>query len=259
MRTLKQLQAVLFGLWAFYALLLFTGCGSPNPNSSNSSNPLITFKVPNVAGFGVTPDTIAQASSVLIEVSGQSGSPDTSFLGQPGVRTIIDLDTSFHRPLQLRLIYKTAAGEVLLEDQFRIDDSQMKGVVIPDMDVVIGVTSFPTCPGASTSVNVSTNSGVTTFPWSAGDAFEVVIGYNGNTYKFRLHPEDGISGGAGKLTLYERPSQLCLSDINTQVISSKEIEITSVASNCTIRGWEDGTTRSITIKHPTTATIVVHK
>lgn len=259
MPVLKQFRFALWGLFAIYVLWLLPACGNPGSSSCNHPNPIVTFQVPNQQGFAVTPDSIAQATSVRIEVSGHSGSPDTSFNGQPGVATLIHLDTSFHRPLQLKFIYKTASGEVLSEDQLRIDDTHTRGVILPDMDVVVGVTSFPSCPGAPNAVTVNTSNGVSTFPWSPGDGFEVRLTYNGTTSKFRLHPEDGIQGGAGKLTLYERPSQQCLSDITTQAVSSKELAITSISNTCTVRGWEDGTTRTITIQHPTNATIQVYK
>ncbi len=260
MHTMKQFRSALFLILAIAALFLLPGCPPPTtPPSTSSScnrpNPIVTLNIPNLNGFGVTPDTLAPATKVVIEVSGSTGNPDTTFLGQPGVMTVINLDSSFLRPLQLKFIYKTSNDETIAEDQLRIDDTRDKGVTLPDMDVVMGVTGFPSCPGTTQAVNVNTNNGVSVFNWNVGDNFEVLLTYNGTTSKFRIHPE----AASDSTRIFERPSQACLSDITTQAVSRKEMAITSISNSTTVKSYNDGTIRTITIKHPVSATIVVNK
>lgn len=260
MQTMKQLRSALFLVLAISALFLLPGCPPPpspdtNTASCNRPNPLITLQIPNLEGFGVTPDTIAQATKVEIKVTGKPGNPDTIFLGQPGVLTVINLDSTFIRPLQLKFTYKKANDETIAEDQLRIDDTKEKGVVIPDMDVVMGVTNFPSCPGTTQAVNVTTNNGESVFSWNVGDTFEVQLTHNGTTSKFRIHPD----AASDTTRIFERPNQACLTDITTQVVSRKEMAITSISNSTTVKSWNNGTTRTITIKHPTSATIVVNK
>ncbi|MFN0034353.1 MAG: hypothetical protein ACKVUS_04750 [Saprospiraceae bacterium] len=266
MQTIKQFRSALLAVVALAALFLLEGCPAPSKSCPNP-NPLVIFDVPNAEGFSVTPDMVAQATSVVIEVSGNGGDPDTTFAGQPGVATIINLNTVFKRPLHLKFTYRSASKETIAEDHLRIDDTQnrggvspsMYGVVLPDMDIVMGLTTFPNCPSSTQTVSVSTNNGTSVFSWNQGETFEVIIVYNSTPYKFRIHPVAGVGDGAGTATIYERPSQTCLSDIATQPVSTKEMAITTIANDCTVRAWEDGTTRTVTIKHPTSASISVMK
>jgi len=257
---MKQLRSAFFAAAAFASLFFLQGCPCPSSKDCASPNPLVTFNALDSDGFSVTPDTMAQVTAVVIEVTGNSGAPKTTFTGQPGMATIIDLDTSYHRPLFLKFAYKSASGDTLATDELRIDDSESHGVTLPDMDVVMGLTAFPNCPSTSQAVTVATSpNGVSNFNWDIGEAFEVQLTYNGTTHKFRVHPAAGEGDNAGTTTIYERPSHVCLTDISTQVVSSKEIAITSIATNCTVRAWNDGTARTVTIRHPISATISVNK
>ncbi len=263
MCTMKHFRSAIIAVLAMASLFFLPGCPSPSSTSTctcPSPNPLVTFDALNSDGFSVTPDTMTNVTLVVIEVSGSSGAPKTTFNGQPGVATLIDLDTTYHRPLLLKFAYKSASGDTLANDELRIDDSESHGVTLPDMDVVMGVTNFPSCPSTTQDVTVSTApNGVSTFNWNTGDAFEVILTYNSTQYKFRVHPVAGVGDNAGTTTIFENPSHTCLTDITTQVVSSKEIAITSISNNCTVRAWNDGTARVVTIKHPSSATISVRK
>lgn len=266
MCTLKHFRSAFVALIAIATFFLLPGCDPTTPSTSNSSTtgcpspkPLITFDALNSDGFNVTPDTLPGATKVIIEVYGSTGAPQKIINGLPGVASLLELDTSFHRPLRVRFIYKAANEDTLATDEVCIDDTPSHGVTLPDMDVVMGVINFPSCPPATTTVNATTTGGLTYFNWNANDSFQVVVTYNSVDYKFRVHPTLGVGDNAGKVTIHENPSHTCLTDINTQAVSTKEIAVTSVANNCTVRGWNNGYTRTITIKHPSTATVAVKK
>ena len=264
MGTMKQFRSAFIAAFAMASLFLLPGCPcppSPNPPSCPHPDPLITFKALNSKGFSITPDTFSNATSVIIEVSGNSGSPKKTFNAQPGLATIIKLDTTYHRPLRLKFAYRSASGDTLATDELRIEDSDSHGVTIPDMDVIVGATNFtfPECPSTTQAVLVTTNNGISTFSWDAGDAFEVLLSYNGTTYKFRVHPVAGTGDDSGTTTLYKYPNHSCLSDITTQVVSSTEVALMTIANTCRIKAWNDGTNRTVTIRHPASATIVVNK
>lgn len=266
MCTLKHFRSAFVALVAFATLFLLPGCDANKPTISTTPTltcpnvkPLITFDALNSDGFNVTPDTLAGVTKVVIEVYGSTGAPQKTINGLPGVASLLELDTSFHRPLRVKFTYKTTTGDTLATDEVCIDDTPSHGVTIPDMDVIVGYTNFPSCPPATTTVNATTTGGLTVFNWSPNDSFQVVVTFNTVDYKFRVHPTLGVGDNAGKVTIHENPSHTCLMDINTQAVSTKEVAITSVANNCTVRGWNNGYTRTITIKHPSTATVAVKK
>lgn len=257
---MKHILSTLLTVLSLALLFFLPACNQTSaPATCLRPNPLIIFDALNTEGFSVTPDTLAQVTTVIIQVSGKSGAPTITFTGQPGVATLINLDTAYQRPLLLKFTYKSAT-DTLAEDNLKVDDSQSHGVTIPDMDVIVGISPFSNCPGTSQNVNVTTNNGVSIFNWQAGQTFEVLLVYNGTSYKFRVHPVPGASGStsAGTATIYERPSQVCLSDIDMQTVSTKEQAITNIP-NCTVRAWNDDTIRTVTIRHPTTATISVSR
>lgn len=80
--------------------------------------------------------------------------------------------------------------------------------------------------------------------------------------KFRLNPEPGATDSdAGKVRIYESSSFTCLtlSSADTGVESATSMLITAISNDCSIRGYEDGTTRTISITYPNTYSITVKK
>lgn len=139
-----------------------------------------------------------------------------------------------------------------------------RGVVIPDMDVVVGYTAQQqNCSGSAQLVSTSTNNGVTTFSWSPNDQFIITISAGGTAETIRLLTEGGSGGNAGTAKYFKQANYSCLSNPGTsESTDHKELTLSVASNNLAIRGYDnnDGTTtRHIAIAHPAGYSIVVAK
>ncbi len=230
-------------------------------------NPLIQFGMAKDT-IGVTPNKVYNAQTVQITAFDAFGVAKGNFNVAPGEQQKMRFDTSAHRPIQLVFIYQSATGKTIAEDSIRIDDRVKQGISLPDMDIVVGVSGSQACPTGLNTINPTITTGSNgfkkaTFPWVNNEAFEVTLscgsGTSAITKSFRLNPAPGIGDDAGKVTIYGSANYTCLTltSTDTQAESKKSMVITAIDDDCNIRGWNDGTTQTISINYPGNCTIAV--
>ncbi len=216
---------------AFFLSFCWQACCPP---AQPVPNPLIKFDSPNVPGFSVTYDSVANAASIILDVSDADGDSIFHVTGTPGQEQILDFPPSadIPRPLQLRFRYQSAQGTTLVEDSIRIDDRQDLGNTIPDMDIEMGVTGPSNCPSAPNLVQTFPDGDWTIFLWDTGDQFELLLRNNAGDVveKIRLHPTPGTGGNAGKVTCYKQGNFSCLTNPTTELVSNNKLLKVTVPS-----------------------------
>jgi hypothetical protein len=242
--------------YAFWVLAIFAaalaGCGNGGSSTSPAivANPLITFDASGSEGFSVTPDAVAGAAKVAIKVLDNNGTARAASEGVPGTAQVFNIDTAAVRPLQLQLTYLGSDGQLVVADNFRIDDRLKKVTGMPDMDVVMGLTGEQSCPNTTQDITVTTTNGVSSFVWASGTSYEVTLTCSGTVRKFVVKPT-GDTNNTGTVKIYEKDQQTCLSAMSPEPVSSKEMALTSISNSATVRGYNDGSRPpTVIVKHP---------
>lgn len=226
MNAMKQFRFAALLLLAG-ALFWLSGCGTP----CRVPNPLIKFNLPGSPGFSVTFDSIAGATAVNLKVYDAAGDQLFDFNSTPGQSQVVNapMDGDTPRPLQLSYFYKNASGETVAGDSMRIDDREDLGV-IPDMDIIIGVTS--SCPNTTELINPETDGEWRFFPWSSTDTFVVSLRKTNPQAieKLCLVPVPGTGGNPGSLKVFKMTNQTCVTNPTTSLMNDNRLVRVTVSS-----------------------------
>lgn len=268
MQVWKKFRFVTHITVVFAALLLFvSACVDTTP--CVVPNPLIQFNVAQDT-FGVTPNAVPNAQTVQIAVFDSTGVLQDTFTVTPGQQQKLSFDDSAKRPLQLKFTYQSASGSIVAEDSIRIDDVANKGVSLPDMDVIVGLLApgNQLCPNTIGNVTptITTESSTlkkATFNWVLNDRFEVTLNNGTTSKKFRIHPAPHPTDPdkAGTCTMYNSASYTCatLNPADTDPESLLVMVIEAIADDCKVKGYNDGTTKTISVIYPNACGITVKK
>jgi len=259
---------------AVLSLIGIAGCNNseqtppPPPAPCPCPQPLISFF--EGGGFNVNPGTLPAASSITVFVADALGVPIDTLTLTPYQDKFLSYSDTISRPLQLRFVYKSATGEVLGESCLKIDDSGGSGVVIPDVDVLMGYTSNPPPSCTSLSNNqVTTGTGQVSFAWDTV-MYELRFSQPGGTEKkIRLKTQDMPGDLPGRTWAYNANGYECLSNLamvnpsQGGFTNSKVLKVSVASPNdCTITGTDnnlEGSPRQINVVGPTGWTITVWK
>lgn len=282
MRTLNNFRfAFILGFTTVFLSLM--GCDKSNNSGQPKNVPQITTPAPcpcpqpiisfyEQSGiFKCNPGTLPDAVSVTVFMADVHGVPIDTLTFTPNQDKFLsyNLDT-FARPLQLRFVYNSSTGKILGESCLKVDDSGGNGVVIPDVDVIMGFTSTP--PPACTSLSnnqVTTGTGQVSFAWDT-IMYELRFSQQGGTEKkIRLKTQDMSGDLPGRTWVYNANGYECLNNlgmvnpIQGGFTNLKVLKV-SVASqdDCTITGTDNnlsGSPRQINVLGPTGWTITVWK
>ena len=242
----------------------------PPPTPCPCPQPFISFF--EAGGFNVNPGTLPNATSIMVLVADALGTTIDTLEMSPGQDTALAYDLgTVARPLQLRFVYKSSTGEIIGESCLKVDDSGGNGIVVPDVDVVMGYTSSPT-PSCSSLSNIQVGSGTgqASFTWDPDTLYEVRFNPpSGTAKKLRLKTIDLPSNLPGITRVYDAIGYGCLDSLamvnpSQGAFTNSKVLKVSVASqdDCTISGTDnnkENSPRQINVVGPTGWTITVWK
>ncbi len=234
MSDLKKINCSLHGLVLLLVTLFWAACASPP-----SPNPVIALEE---EGISITVDSLADVSSVTIYSFNGAGQPLDTINATPGEAILSANAPEVPRPIRFNFIYKSSSGNTIVEDMLSVHDGpDSNGVLLPDMDVVIGrLNNSQQCPS---STQIATGTGVVTFNFQANKRYEVRMTHpGGQEERLLLHPKPAPPNvlQAGKVDVYKTESYSCMTNppaSNPNII--KQLEVGTVHNtHCTITGLD---------------------